>query len=370
MKSSYKRPKLILTDTNTARPLKKRKFIPPAFHDQIYNRNKIEVQNYTENKNSLLAQMRIELAASKQSVEKHIASNSRYLNRNTSSIAQPNYALPSQTENEKPLGSMAKRVSTSILPSVTQINGTCKKRIKSFDVKFLKKWGDLVESAAIKEDSLVATRLEFQSKYLIDETNVLLENIQHFKSNFLNNSTILYIFDSINVDYKEKINVTLEETCGLLLQLSKLLLMDFAEYLERFVSIQLPTADKLKKQEVKDETNTFKANCQIFAEVSLYFKGCFEVYNLLIKQIDDLILPRSTFLKVSQFLARSRLNVSTLVFSAKGITDNYRKDEEQGILIISIQVQERASENSKSQNGWRDRSYGCSWWNYKLGVIF
>lgn len=110
------------------------------------------------------------------------------------------------------------------------------------------------------------------------------------------------------------------------MEISHLILLDFYNYLEKFVSIQAPNSEKFKDALVKNELNTFILNCKLLAEVSIFLKGCFEVYTILIKQVDDLIIPVQIFVKVLQFLSRARNNTSNLIFLTKNYQKTYQMD--------------------------------------------
>lgn len=111
------------------------------------------------------------------------------------------------------------------------------------------------------------------------------------------------------------------------MEISTIILLDFTQYLEKFASIQPPNKDRLIKSEVKDEETNFFLNIKLFSDITVYLKGCFEVYLILIKQLDDMLLPYKTFIKLMQFLARARLGVSNLIFTAKNAFKNYCKDQ-------------------------------------------
>jgi len=111
------------------------------------------------------------------------------------------------------------------------------------------------------------------------------------------------------------------------MEISSIILIDFTQYLEKFASIQPPNKERLNKAEVKDEEANFFYNIKLFTDITVYLKGCFEVYTILIKQLDDMLLPYKTFIKLLQFLARSRFAASNLIFSAKNAFKNYCNDQ-------------------------------------------
>jgi len=66
----------------------------------------------------------------------------------------------------------------------------------------------------------------------------------------------------------------------------------------------------------------------MFSKLSIYFKGCSDVYQILVKQVDDLIIPAQIFNKLQQYLARIRLNLSSIMFTFKSYKKNYEFDEQ------------------------------------------
>ena len=105
------------------------------------------------------------------------------------------------------------------------------------------------------------------------------------------------------------------------MEICRSILLDFYNYLEKFVSIQAPNSEKFKDSYVTNERNSFILNCKLIAEVSLFLKGCFEVYLILIKQVDDLVIPIHILVRLFQYLARARNNTSYLI----ALTKNYQK---------------------------------------------
>ena len=139
------------------------------------------------------------------------------------------------------------------------------------------------------------------------------------------------------------------------MEISIIILMDFTQYLEKFASIQPPNKERLKKTEVKDEESTFFYNIKLFSEVAIYLKGCFEVYLILIKQLDDMLLPYKTFIKLLQFSSRSRFSVSNLIFTAKNAFKNYCRDQSSvnkyiGVVLDINKREETELEDARSGN--------------------
>jgi len=205
-------------------------------------------------------------------------------------------------------------------------------RIKTFKIFYIPKW-ELKNGIEIPNISnALLSNLEYQSNIISDAIKVLLENIQNFKLKYLSSRDLVQIFKNLDMATQIKYNKIYEETCGLMMTISNMILLDFNQYLDKFVSIQPPRSNKLSTKFVKAEDFSFISNVRLFGEISVFLKGCFEVYCILIKQVDDMVLKKMEFNQLMQFISRSRMNVSNLIYSTKNYQMNFYRDEQ--VIII------------------------------------
>ena len=153
------------------------------------------------------------------------------------------------------------------------------------------------------------------------------------------------IFQNLDGKRQIKYNKCLEETCGLLIETSKIILMDFSQYLEKFASIEPPAQERLQNQEVKNEEINFFYDIKLFFDCNLFLKGCFEVYLILVKQLDDMIVPPNTYIRLLQYLARARLNISNLIFTAKNAFQNFTADQKNVVKYLEVIATINQNEN-------------------------
>ena len=102
--------------------------------------------------------------------------------------------------------------------------------------------------------------------------------------------------------------------------------IEFFQYMEKFVSAKQPNEDLLKDVRVKDEKNSFCHNVRLMNEIILFFKSCYEVYKILVKQVEDMVIVGTNFFRLQQFIARARFNVSYLISSMKNHINSYIND--------------------------------------------
>lgn len=126
--------------------------------------------------------------------------------------------------------------------------------------------------------------------------------------------------------------------------------MDFSQYLEKFASIEPPAQERLQNQEVKSEEINFFYNIKLFSDCNLFLKGCFEVYLILVKQLDDMIIPPNTYMKLLQYLARARLNISNLIFTAKNAFQNFTADQKNVSKYLDVIATINENERDPNKN--------------------
>lgn len=226
-----------------------------------------------------------------------------------------------------------------------------KQRIRTFKVSFLKNYNKKNKYNSILPPAIVQD-IDFQSGYISDQIKVLLDNIESLRFCLFNSPYMLDMFKGISSSCQEEINLLLEETSGMMLEIASIILSDFAKYLEKYISILPPSKERLKACYVKSEENAFIVNIKLFTEISMYFKGCYEVYLVLLKQEDDISLPFLKFMEVSQYLDRSRANISSLIFRSKAYINNYKEDKEmyEKYLTDKFQFMNKVSSNKQTQN--------------------
>lgn len=103
---------------------------------------------------------------------------------------------------------------------------------------------------------------------------------------------------------------------------------------------------------VYNEFNTFITNINFLIEISNFLKGCSEVYQVLIKQVEDMIIPHKLFLIVKQYLSRARINISSIYFT----TNNYKKIFDNDLKVLKkFEAMEKIQNDQEQQPSKRKR---------------
>lgn len=210
-------------------------------------------------------------------------------------------------------------------------------RTRLFKITFIPKYNQKKNLSNVIIPKNIIQNLDYQSGAISDEIKVLLDSIDILRFSLFNSPCLNDVFKSISNIYKQEINLLLEETSGLMMEISQIILSDYSKFLDKIISVLPPSNDRFKVIQVKNEETILNINIRLFSDISLYMKGCYEVYLVLLKQEDDICLNYIKFMELMQFLTRARLNVTNLIFRGKTYINNYNDDK----LLVDKYLDER-----------------------------
>lgn len=204
------------------------------------------------------------------------------------------------------------------------------RRLKTYQPKIYKDWksktGLTVSVGSLCSTSPMINDVEYQSRSFRDQVKLLEENIQHYKMSITSKKNYVESFCSLSIISKMEYNKALEETIGILLLLPQLILVDFYKFIQRFGNISIPKKEKFEEQYVFDEVENLFYNNNLLTEVLEFFKNCFEVYLLLINEVDEMNLKPENFNNVMSSFEKARYNICYVSNSSENALANYNRD--------------------------------------------
>ena len=204
-------------------------------------------------------------------------------------------------------------------------------RKKNFKIKYERDWykkNGLPTPNDISPNVLCDK--EYQRTIITNEITILLDNISKFKVSILEMISAHIHSNDITQVYVAKLNMIIEETCGLLLAISNDLLFDLEKYLytTNMVSPVFPK-EMIDNNDISyDEIKSFDVNIKIFNECLLFVSSSYEMFLLLSKQIDDYVIDFSRMKRLKQFLSRARLTTSAMSITAKRYANDCDNDND------------------------------------------
>ena len=202
-----------------------------------------------------------------------------------------------------------------------------KGRMKTFVVSYIPKWHDKNKFINIKATKEIIESIDFQKNIFSDEIAVLLDNLNSYKKRYIMDEGLCYYFYNASLKNQRTINQLLEETIGLLIEISYLLLNDYSEEIDRFVANVQDRPNKIDDKLVENENEEFKINIKTFIECTSFIKICFDCYENIILYDKNFLIKKVNFKKIMQFFQRARLNAGQLTYFTESIFNNFNSDD-------------------------------------------
>jgi hypothetical protein len=168
--------------------------------------------------------------------------------------------------------------------------------------------------------------IEYQFKQINDQYKLLMDNIQYYRINIITNDKFLDSFKCLSLKNKISFNKALEETCGILLLLPQLILLEFFKFLENFGNLNVPNKNKFKEKFIFDETSCLIYNNKLLLELTDYFEKCFEVYSILVTEVNEVNLNSKEFKDVLSAMEKARFDICYATKAAENAILNYKND--------------------------------------------
>ena len=212
-------------------------------------------------------------------------------------------------------------VSTNSLINLSQINKTLtnnttqdknKYRIKTYYVEYDPKWYNKNKLIKTRFEKNLITNPLLQKKLIDDEFVLLFDNMKQFQSKFLVNNTLGKDFNKLSNKAKILVNILLEETNGLFIEISYLLLSNYGEDIEKYISNPIPRKTKNSVTKVENEKKEFRINITNIYESYIFIKVCYETYKIILNIKKDFYITKKNFEILFQYLDRARFNLSKI----------------------------------------------------------
>ena len=179
---------------------------------------------------------------------------------------------------------------------------------------------DKINSSPIQND------IEYQYKIINDEYKLLEDNYNFYTTRVIRKANYYDAFSSSSLMSKINYNKALEETIGILYILPQLLLLEFYKLIKNYSGVKVPNKKLLKEKIINDEDKNLSYNNTLLISIYDFFKSCYEVYQTLIKEVNDMTLKYNAFTNVINCFQKARFNLSFISTSSENALINYNTD--------------------------------------------
>ena len=217
-------------------------------------------------------------------------------------------------------------------------------RIRTYQPKIEKNW-KLSNGVSIGNNKTSFTMpydAEYQSKIFHDQYKVLYDNYHYYKMKIVANDDFNEAFKSLNLKSKIEFNKNLEEICGLLIFLPRHILAEFFKYIEY---LKAPSKSSLKDKYIFDEVSCLYYNNKLLSEIFEYFKNSFEIYLLLVKEVNGMVLKQTEFDMALSAFEKLRFDLGLICNISENALINYTKE-----IGVIYKLKRFESEQNKINN--------------------
>ena len=306
----------LYSERNKKRVMFRNLHLNEAINNNNMNNSRLKIKSYTERNK-------------KNEDEKNIINNEELEQKlNIPEIRKNSKVISRNPDNQF--------VSTNSLINLSQINRTLTNntiqdkniyRTKTYYVEYDPKW--------YKKNKLIKTRFEkdliinplLQKKLIDDQFILLFDNMKQFQSKFLVNKTLATDFYKLSNKAKILVNILLEETTGLFIEISYLLLSNYSTDIEKYISNPIPRKTKKSAKKVENEKKEFKINITNIYESYIFIKVCYEAYKIIISNKKEFYITKQNFEILFQYLDRARFNLSKICSELKILYQEPNQDD-------------------------------------------
>jgi len=168
---------------------------------------------------------------------------------------------------------------------------------------------------------------EIQLKFIFNKIKLILDNIKHFKINYMFKKDFRQAFINMENQIKAEFNYTIEELCTVLIRIIPQLLKGFYNSLDQLLFIKIPEIDEEMQKKPTNEIECLKYNINFYIKVSDYFSACVDIYNVIQKQIAEFKYTSTEFEFLNMNLDLARYDSTRLISMSDSYIEKTKKDE-------------------------------------------
>jgi hypothetical protein len=168
---------------------------------------------------------------------------------------------------------------------------------------------------------------EFQLQCIMNKIKLIIDNIEYFNQNYMNNNNFHKAFKIMKTKEQAKFNLIMEEICVLLLKLVPLILKNYNYAIEKLLFIGSPDIAKESLNMPFDETECLYMNYNFLMQVIIYFKTCVKLFKVIQKKIAGFKYDINEFTIINIYLDLARFNSSSIICISKANIQNIIQDE-------------------------------------------
>lgn len=185
----------------------------------------------------------------------------------------------------------------------------------------------------LNNNNLIGTDFYVKEKFMqandiLNKINLLLDNIDFFKSNYMYKGLFYSAFDNMENKQKAAFNLVLEEICVVLIKIVPKLLKNFYDNLDKLLYVEVPDIRQEMGKEPWNEKECLNYNYLFFNIVTFYFLACVEILKEIEKRNEYFKYTYPEYVIINNYLNLARFDSCKINSIAKNHIIKTIKDKE------------------------------------------
>lgn len=202
-----------------------------------------------------------------------------------------------------------------------------KARYKTYFIEYDPYWYHKNKLIKNRIDKNMITSPLFQKKIIDDELALIFEYMKIFQSQYLIDKNLGNYFNKISWYTQRSLNYHLEQSIGLLTEISYLLLNGYDNIIQNFITNPIQRITNKKIKYVYDEKKEFTLNISTFSETYIFLQVCYDAYCIIYSNKEEYSISKSNFEILNQYLDRARFVVSKVCMDLKNMYKEQNKED-------------------------------------------
>ena len=214
--------------------------------------------------------------------------------------------------------------------TITNINNNSNinQRYKCLYVKYEHNWYKKHKFIRFRLDKAIIENSTLQPKLIDDELALLFESLKIIQSDYLMKNNLFSLYCKQGIYTQKSMNLLLEESIGLVREISYLLLDGYNKIIDKFITNPLPRITKKILKIAKDEKKEFLPNINLLSKSYTFLKVCYDAYKVLLSHGENFFIKYRNFNVLYQYIERARFNISKIcIYLNNMYSDNTKEDK-------------------------------------------
>ena len=188
---------------------------------------------------------------------------------------------------------------------------------------------------------------EYKFNYISDRLSIILDNLSYFRGKYASDHLLKESFFNLNKTLQVKCNKDFELLSYLCLEIPKLILGNFFFSLDQFLYCKIPNINEYLTIPYSNEVEIFSNNIKLICEIFIYLSSCKEVFELLVKKVEQMNITSKIFKVIEQYLHFTRYYSSRIINMSQAYIEKTIQDKN---FLIKIEEETQLIPKTKKQH--------------------